>query len=226
MNALIKPMVFLNVPIVYLGLVHLGVKFMKTRKAVGAKWLKVLYNAFQVLFSLYVLKGLLPLVSLSDPFGINVVNKALEPYVFLHYISKFVDFIDTFFIVIGKKDQQLSFLHLSHHATILPLFGFILYIGAGGTTAAFGALINSFVHAVMYFHYLITTLGLKNPLKKYITNLQLLQFMMCELHVVAALLFCKSQLICDIANIQLIYHIFMLYEFSKFKNITYQKKAE
>ena len=36
----------------------------------------------------------------------------------LFYMSKILDFMDTVFIVLGKKWEQLSFLHVYHHTTI------------------------------------------------------------------------------------------------------------
>lgn len=36
----------------------------------------------------------------------------------MFYISKIFDFADTVFIILGKKWNQLSFLHVYHHVTI------------------------------------------------------------------------------------------------------------
>lgn len=37
---------------------------------------------------------------------------------YMFYLSKILDFCDTFFIIAGKKWNQLSFLHVYHHLTI------------------------------------------------------------------------------------------------------------
>lgn len=37
---------------------------------------------------------------------------------YMFYLSKILDFCDTFFIIVGKKWNQLSFLHVYHHLTI------------------------------------------------------------------------------------------------------------
>lgn len=37
---------------------------------------------------------------------------------YMFYLSKALDFCDTFFIIVGKKWQQLSFLHVYHHFTV------------------------------------------------------------------------------------------------------------
>ncbi len=91
-------------------------------------------------------------------FGINTnYNAGLEWFVFVHYLSKYLDFFDTLFIILRKKDAQHSFLHVFHHATIGSVWGFLLYLGHGNGTAAYGAFINSIVHVVMYTHYLVTS---------------------------------------------------------------------
>lgn len=37
---------------------------------------------------------------------------------YMFFLSKILDFCDTFFIIVGKKWNQLSFLHVYHHLTI------------------------------------------------------------------------------------------------------------
>ena len=48
------------------------------------------------------------------------------------YFSKLVEMLDTIFFILRKKDNQVSFLHVYHHATMFPIW----YIGvkwvAGG----------------------------------------------------------------------------------------------
>lgn len=90
--------------------------------------------------------------------GINLPNifatsmpltAEVEWIVFVHFLSKFLDFFDTFFIALRRKESQLSFLHMYHHATIGPIWGLLLWLGFGSGTALFGALVNSFIHTLM-----------------------------------------------------------------------------
>lgn len=74
------------------------------------------------------------------------ITKEGEYFIFVHYLSKFLDLLDTVFICLKKKERQLIFLHVYHHATIGQIWGLLLYIGWGSGTALFGANINSFVH--------------------------------------------------------------------------------
>jgi hypothetical protein len=51
-----------------------------------------------------------------EPF--NVTQPPIANVLWLFYISKVFDFLDTIFIILGKKWTQLSFLHVYHHVTI------------------------------------------------------------------------------------------------------------
>ena len=68
----------------------------------------------------------------------------------------------------------MSFLHLYHHSTMFPLWWIATRWCAGGQ-AYFSAMLNSFVHVVMYFYYFITTFDRYKHVwwKKYVTHMQL-----------------------------------------------------
>lgn len=44
--------------------------------------------------------------------------------VWLYYIAKLTELLDTVFFVLRKKDRQISFLHMYHH-TLMPICAFI-----------------------------------------------------------------------------------------------------
>lgn len=44
--------------------------------------------------------------------------------VWLYYMCKITELLDTVFFVLRKKQKQISFLHLYHH-TLMPICGFI-----------------------------------------------------------------------------------------------------
>ncbi len=95
-------------------------------------------------------------LSRRSPVDASRVNR-LEYFVWVHYMSKFLDYFDTVFIIMrGKEKQQLSFLHVYHHASIGMIWGALLYMGHGNGTAGFGALINSVSHCIAFTH---TTFG-------------------------------------------------------------------
>lgn len=95
----------------------------------------------------------------------------------IFYVSKFAEFLDTVFMVLGKKWKQLSFLHVYHHASISFIWGIIAIYAPGGD-AYFSTILNSCVHVVLYGYYATTTLGFSfmRPLRPWITTIQLAQF--------------------------------------------------
>ena len=60
---------------------------------------------------------------LSTPF-----SQRMRVLMFWHYLSKYLDFFDTIFIILRKKDAQLSFLHVYHHASIGWIWGLLLHV--------------------------------------------------------------------------------------------------
>lgn len=168
----------------YIVIVMLLKAFMKGRPAFECKAAMKLYNAIQVIASVLGVIFLAPYIA-NNVFNFNgEFNKEIEFWIFFHYCTKFLDFFDSFFMVLRHKSEQLSFLHVYHHLTIGLIWGLLLHAGVANGTAFFGAWINSLVHALMYFHYLWTSFGLKNPLKKYLTLFQMLQFSLCILQAV------------------------------------------
>jgi hypothetical protein len=84
---------------------------------------KFLYNIAQVMLCSYMCieatvrayEGgytLLP----GNPFNQTDPNVGFILYVF--YLSKILDFMDTVFIILEKRWKQLSFLHVYHHTSI------------------------------------------------------------------------------------------------------------
>ncbi|MGH0182582.1 UNVERIFIED_CONTAM: hypothetical protein FKN15_023910 [Acipenser sinensis] len=87
-------------------------------------------------------------------------------------------FYEVFFLL-RKKNNQITFLHVYHHATmIFNWWAGVKYV-AGGQSFFIGML-NSFVHIVMYLYYGLAALGPRMQRylwwKRYLTILQLLQF--------------------------------------------------
>lgn len=94
-------------------------------------------------------------------------------YVFM--ISKWVEFIDTFLMVLQHK--PIIFLHVWHHATVPIHMYLMLYSQAD--FALFGDIFNAFVHVIMYFYYTIRALHSNVWWKELVTILQLVQFILC-----------------------------------------------
>lgn len=81
--------------------------------------------------------------------------------------------------MLKKNNKQLSFLHRYHHFFVL-LGSYTFAKWAPGGLAAPLGIINTFVHCFMYLYYFLTAFKpeLKKSIwwKRYITQLQILQF--------------------------------------------------
>lgn len=179
----------------------LGPKFMRNREPVkGLKYAMMIYNVFQVLLNLWIfveggINGWFGTYSLfcepctfsNDPKPARMLNIA-----YMFFISKLLDYIDTIFFVIHKKYNHISLLHVSHHA-LMPIstwFGLAYQPGGHHTFMGF---LNSFVHVLMYTYYLLSAMGPRiRPYlwwKKYITAVQMIQFMALFVHNLVTMLF-------------------------------------
>ncbi|KAA0194984.1 Elongation of very long chain fatty acids protein 7 [Fasciolopsis buskii] len=106
------------------------------------------------------------------------------------FISKLFELFDTACFVLRKKFDQVSFLHVFHHA-VMPLswwFG-VKYVPGGIST--FHAMLNSFIHFLMYSYYGLAAAGPRYRQylwwKKHLTTAQIIQFIVVIFHSVYTL---------------------------------------
>lgn len=166
----------------------LGPWLMKNREPFELKALIRIYNVVQIVAnSALVIRGF-PIIFMEYKwtgrcYSIDETNPNTEETILslIHgfCLLKFLDLLDTVFFILRKRYHQVTFLHFYHHLIVAlmtpPLFRYV----PNGHLTILGYL-NSFVHTVMYFYYLISNLKpeMKNSIwwKKYITLLQILQF--------------------------------------------------
>ncbi|XP_037806325.1 elongation of very long chain fatty acids protein [Lucilia sericata] len=171
----------------------LGPKLMAKRKALDLRQILVWYNLFQTIFSAWIFYEYLmsgwwghynfrcqPVDYSNNPLALRMARVC-----WWYYISKFTEFFDTLFFILRKKTQHVSTLHVIHHGC-MP---FSVWMGmkfAPGGHSTFFALLNSFVHIVMYFYYMIAAMGPKYQKyiwwKKYLTSFQMVQFVAIFTH--------------------------------------------
>ncbi len=96
--------------------------------------IKFLYNIVQVMLCSYMCieAGIRAYAAGYSWIPCNPMNASHPPLGFIlyvFYISKVLDFMDTFFIIAEKRWKQLSFLHVYHHTSIfLVIYYMILCI--------------------------------------------------------------------------------------------------
>lgn len=81
--------------------------------------------------------------------------------VWWYYFSKLLEFCDTFFFILRKKDNQLSFLHVYHHSTMFSLWWIgIKWVPSGSSKCLVSPLI-----LIYYNSWVISYGDLPNLLK-------------------------------------------------------------
>lgn len=183
----------LAITAIYLLSVWLLPKFMESREPIKLKYTLVVYNFICVLINLHICTEVFISATASGySYSCQPVNYSYDHYehrmakaLWWFYFSKCVEMLDTIFFILRKKNNQVSFLHVYHHATMFPIW----YIGVkwvAGGQSFFGAMINSFIHVVMYTYYGVAALGPEYQKylwwKRYLTKLQLVQFCVGILH--------------------------------------------
>jgi len=217
-DVLLSDWAIFGLPACYVIAVMLASRYMQdkpTKSAFLKKYVQPPYNIAQIVLCAWMTWGLLPQVDImsGNPFGLNYErNASIEFVVFVHYLSKYMDWTDTFIMIGNKSFGQVSFLQVFHHATIGMVWAVLLSRGWGSGTAAYGAFINSVTHVLLYGHYFWTSLGYNNPFKAYLTKFQLTQFASCIVHALLVLVFEKVYPV-EFSFLQVAYHIIMLYLF-------------
>lgn len=85
--------------------------------------LKFAYNMLQVMLCSYMcieagVRAYFAGYSLTPCVNFDHQNPALGFILYVFYLSKILDFLDTIFIILEKRWKQLSFLHVYHHFSI------------------------------------------------------------------------------------------------------------
>lgn len=163
------------------GVVFLGQRFFAKRSPMNVEGYMLVYNFYQTVFNIWAVTGFIrEIYRRGLPFAGTVYKPGREEarlgfIIYTHYQNKFIELLDTVFMVVRKKNDQVSFLHVWHHSIMSWSWLAVLWANPGGD-AYFGSLLNSFIHVVMYSYYLLSALKLPCPWKKYVTMLQLGQF--------------------------------------------------
>eukprot|EP00128_Syssomonas_multiformis_P018731 Colp12_sorted_trinity150504_noHs@31374 len=170
--------------LLYIVYINAFQAFMKNRQPLKLKGLSVFHNFFMSAASAYMMWGMLKTVlgnwsqqnwnmdcMFCDPQ--NSLSQGGDFYFHLFYLSKFYEYIDTGFLIVRKK--PVIFLHSFHHF-ITPSIVWSAWLFPVASNWI-GPITNAFVHVVMYAYYGLAEFGLSRSLGKYVTWIQLTQFM-------------------------------------------------
>lgn len=144
-----------------------------------------LYNMTQVLLCAWMVYASITehrrrgLSLVCNPHLLSEDNMAFVLHVF--YLSKVLDFVDTFFMIVKGNWRQVSFLHVYHHFSIFLFYWLNAQAGMDGDIYL-TIVLNGSVHTIMYGYYFLTAFNVQVPVfvKKSITNGQLFQFCCME----------------------------------------------
>lgn len=213
--------------LMYLVSVLVGVQLMKDREPFKVEGLMVVYNLYQTVFNVVSVIGFIYVV-VKDK--IPLAGKFFEPekddmfwlgfLLYAHYQNKYLELLDTFFMVVRKKNDQISFLHVEHHTIMVGVWYTVLHYQPGGDPW-FGAFANSVIHSMMYAYYLMALLQMKCPWKQYVTQAQLIQFVACLTQALYVIYLGSTPT--WLACVQIAVMLNMLILFSNFYNKRYIK---
>jgi len=171
-------------PLGYLLVLYLLHNFMRSRGAFDLRWGVAIHNAILCVLSFVMFVGLSYSIikeshgtwyglweTFCDP-NKRVQRSSVAFWLYIFYLSKFYEFLDTIFLVLRKR--ELSFLHVYHHFIVIPLFWNLQASHSMGHYLL--VLTNTFVHVVMYYYFVLSTLGYRVWWKKWVTILQIGQF--------------------------------------------------
>ncbi|KDR81079.1 hypothetical protein GALMADRAFT_91773 [Galerina marginata CBS 339.88] len=154
--------------------------FMKNHKPLKLTRLFRVHNFIlssgSLLLLILMLEEILPIIWNNGFYHAVCASEAwtpkLEFYYMVNYYFKYLELLDTVFLALKKK--PLQFLHVFHHYATAVL----CYVQLNEQTSMSWAVIsvNLAVHVVMYYYYYATAGGAKLWWKKYLTIMQIGQF--------------------------------------------------
>ena len=125
---------------------------------------------------------------------------------------------------------KVSFLHIYHHISIAWAWWFAMISFPGGD-AYFGALLNSWIHVMMYSYYTLSLLKFNCPWKRYLTKAQLIQFVSVVVYTAFSfgILHGTGELLPQhkaCYYVQIFEMISLFFLFARFYSKTYKKKKK
>lgn len=195
----------------------IGPRYMKNREPYQLKTIIRFYNLAMVFLAGVLVTKLYTAIDTFDSFWKceKVFNLKDSSASLVYQMADLIlmvrisEYLDTIFFTLRKKYNQITFLHVFHHAFV-PMYAYWILRTAPARFNIFIIFINSFIHILMYFYYFLATFQERpvastsskiqerppknrrfimfviNKLlmfKKYMTQLQILQFFLLAFYV-------------------------------------------
>ncbi|XP_041360043.1 elongation of very long chain fatty acids protein 4-like [Gigantopelta aegis] len=232
-----SPGAVLSITFVYLLVVKHGPKWMEKRRPFEFPRLLLLYNLNMVALSFYMCYEFV-YVSIVDKyqFGCQAVDTSDRPtalrmasVAWWYFFSKIIELLDTVIFILRKKYKQVTFLHVFHHSTMVCCCWITAKYMPGGEKFVPGS-INCFIHVFMYLYYGLAALGpsIQKYLwwKKYLTKLQIIQFVIVVVHAAYSLTLEPCDFPYSINVFMIVYAGFLLMLFARFYRQSYIKHSK
>lgn len=169
----------------YLIGVYLLRKFMAGKQRVSATFIGAVHNFIMFVLSVACFFGIgYGFYKEWQEYGLEVLycdskrltghTGTLYFWLYVFYLSKFYEYIDTILIIVRKSD--LIFLHVYHHWITGPLCFVCLHYAIPVQWSA--TALNALVHIPMYWYYFLIVFNIRPWWKKYITQIQIIQFIL------------------------------------------------
>lgn len=151
-------------------------------KPFNTRWVSAIHNFFLFAISVTMLFGVL--INCFEIFrqgGLNAIicnpngtyrTSKMNFWIYIFYLTKPYEFIDTFIMIFKKR--ELNFLHVWHHCSTFLLVWLTQVQEMNIQFISISA--NCLVHSFMYYYYFVASLGKQVWWKRYLTLLQIFQF--------------------------------------------------
>lgn len=146
-------------------------------------------------------------------------------WAYVFYLSKILEFADTFLIIVSGSIRRLSILHVYHHATVIVMC--YVWLETAQSLFPVALVTNATVHTVMYSYYLACAAGMRPPWKRAVTDFQIGQFLFSLLVSGGMLYLHFTRGGCSGIYgwcFNAVFNVSLLYLFLDFHNKNYKKK--
>jgi len=172
----------------YILFIRIGTTYMHRRQPPQRFVFEALfaYNLLQLVLNAWkVYFFLVTVIKLEMTTWGNTLTYAgtpLQELVYIHYLNCFLDLVHTIFLIVLKKYDHLSFLHVYVRLLLLWNWYVVAEFGAYGDSY-FGALTQSIAAFVCYSYYVTSLLSFElSYIKNLVTKLQMCEFSVCIFH--------------------------------------------